>query len=108
MAAVGPLQFEVVQARMLSEYGVEVRLETLPYNCARWAMAGWEAVDTADAENQLYGVLQLEDSYGRPVPATATHPPRAAHGTRTVPPTAPHLTRATHAGRCSSLTPIGR
>ena len=26
MAAVGPLQFEVVQARMLAEYGVEVRL----------------------------------------------------------------------------------
>ena len=67
VAAVGPLQFEVVQARMLSEYGVEVRLETIPYSCARWAMAGWDEVDAADADNQLYSVMQLEDAYGRPV-----------------------------------------
>jgi len=67
VAAVGPLQFEVVQARMMSEYGVEVRLETIPYSCARWAMAGWDDVDAADADNQLYGVMQLEDAYGRPV-----------------------------------------
>jgi peptide chain release factor 3 len=67
VAAVGPLQFEVVQARMLSEYGVDVRLETIPYSCARWAMAGWDDVDAADADNQLYGVMQLEDAYGRPV-----------------------------------------
>ena len=67
VAAVGPLQFEVVQARMLAEYGVEVRLETIPYSCARWAMAGWDEVDAADADNQLYGVMQLEDAYGRPV-----------------------------------------
>ena len=52
MAAVGPLQFEVVQARMMSEYGVEVRLETIPYSCARWAMAGWDDVDAADADGR--------------------------------------------------------
>ncbi len=52
VAAVGPLQFEVVQSRMLSEYGVEVRLETLPYTCARWAMAGWDEVEAAEKDNQ--------------------------------------------------------
>ena len=52
---------------MAAEYGVEVRLETLPFSCARWAMAGWAAVDAEDAEGKLYGVSQLEDYYGRPV-----------------------------------------
>ena len=30
-------------------------------------MAGWDAVDEADKDSQLYGVSQLEDNYGRPV-----------------------------------------
>ena len=67
VAAVGPLQFEVVKARMMSEYGVDVKLEAMPFTCARWAMAGWDAVDEADKDSQLYGVSQLEDNYGRPV-----------------------------------------
>ncbi len=36
LAAVGPLQFEVVTARMLDEYDTPVRLEKLPYIAARW------------------------------------------------------------------------
>jgi peptide chain release factor 3 len=36
LAAVGRLQFEVVQQRMLEEYDVEIRLETLGYSTARW------------------------------------------------------------------------
>jgi peptide chain release factor 3 len=36
LAAVGPLQFEVAQFRMLSEYGVESRLEPMPWTLARW------------------------------------------------------------------------
>lgn len=35
LAAVGPLQFEVVQARLESEYGVTTDLEPLPYTMAR-------------------------------------------------------------------------
>jgi peptide chain release factor 3 len=36
LGAVGPLQFEVVQYRMQSEYGAESRLETAPWKVIRW------------------------------------------------------------------------
>jgi peptide chain release factor 3 len=36
LAAVGPLQFEVVQYRLQSEYGAESRLESAPWTVARW------------------------------------------------------------------------
>src|SRR5262245_1901208 len=37
LGAVGPLQFEVVQYRMQSEYGADSRLETSPWRVIRWA-----------------------------------------------------------------------
>ena len=40
LAAVGPLQFEVVQYRLQSEYGAESRLETASWTLARWLPAG--------------------------------------------------------------------
>ncbi len=36
LAAVGPLQFEVVQFRLESEYGAESRLEAAPWKVVRW------------------------------------------------------------------------
>lgn len=36
--AVGVLQFEVLEYRLTHEYGVDIRLEHLPYSLARWAM----------------------------------------------------------------------
>ena len=36
LAAVGQLQFEVVQHRMTNEYGVKTELEPLPYSVARY------------------------------------------------------------------------
>jgi len=36
LGAVGELQFDVFQYRMLNEYGVEVTLERLPHQVARW------------------------------------------------------------------------
>src|SRR2546422_3943754 len=36
LAAVGPLQFEVVQFRLESEYGATSRLEAAPWTIARW------------------------------------------------------------------------
>jgi len=36
LAAVGPLQFEVVQYRMQTEYGADSRLETAPWQVTRW------------------------------------------------------------------------
>lgn len=67
LAAVGPLQLEVVQSRMASEYGVEVSFERVAFTGARWAMAGWDVVDEASAANKLLNVKQLSDTFGRPV-----------------------------------------
>jgi len=67
LAAVGQLQFEVVQARLQNEYGVESIMEPLGYSLARWADGGWEAVDKADADGKLFGILIVQDRWGRPV-----------------------------------------
>jgi peptide chain release factor 3 len=40
LAAVGPLQFEVVQYRLQTEYGAESRLETAPWKLLRWVTSG--------------------------------------------------------------------
>lgn len=37
-AAVGQLQFEVMQYRLKDEYGVETLLHTLPYQCSAWLL----------------------------------------------------------------------
>jgi peptide chain release factor 3 len=49
LAAVGQLQFDVVQFRLKREYGVESLLDPLNYNIARWSNGGWAAVDKANA-----------------------------------------------------------
>jgi peptide chain release factor 3 len=36
LGAVGPLQFDVVAARLEAEYNVTIRLESLPYGAVRW------------------------------------------------------------------------
>ncbi|PWU10863.1 MAG: peptide chain release factor 3 [Verrucomicrobia bacterium] len=45
LGAVGPLQFEVVQYRMQTEYGAESRLETTPWKVLRWVMPDGEPVN---------------------------------------------------------------
>lgn len=67
LAAVGQLQFEVVQARLKNEYKVESLMEPLGYTLARWADGGWDAVDKADADGKLFGVMIVQDRWGRPV-----------------------------------------
>ncbi|AGL02121.1 peptide chain release factor 3 [Desulfoscipio gibsoniae] len=42
LAAVGELQFDVVVARLDSEYGVATSIERLPFTCARWALCSPE------------------------------------------------------------------
>ena len=48
LAAVGPLQFEVVQFRLESEYGAASRLEPSPWTVVRWLPEGFkdDALDT--------------------------------------------------------------
>jgi peptide chain release factor 3 len=40
LAAVGPLQFEVVQYRLQSEYGANTRLAPAPWGVLRWVAPG--------------------------------------------------------------------
>jgi peptide chain release factor 3 len=67
LAAVGQLQFEVVQARLKQEYNVESIMEPIGYTIARWADAGWEAVDKADKDGKLFGIMIVQDRWKRPV-----------------------------------------
>jgi peptide chain release factor 3 len=64
LAAVGQLQFEVVQFRMQSEYGVETRLEPLAFSVARWVVGGWDALEKA---GRLFNTVTVKDIWDRPV-----------------------------------------
>ncbi|MEM1367287.1 MAG: peptide chain release factor 3 [Cyanobacteria bacterium P01_H01_bin.15] len=64
LAAVGQLQFEVVQFRLQNEYNVQTLLEPLPYSVARWVGAGWDALEKA---GRLFNAIAVKDAWGRPV-----------------------------------------
>jgi peptide chain release factor 3 len=64
LAAVGQLQFEVVQFRLQNEYGVETSVEFLPYTVARWVDGGWEALQKV---GRIFNTLTVKDSWERPV-----------------------------------------
>lgn len=64
LAAVGQLQFEVVQFRLQNEYGVETQLELLPYTVTRWVTGGWEALQKV---GRLFNTVTVKDNWGRPV-----------------------------------------
>jgi peptide chain release factor 3 len=64
LAAVGALQFDVVRARLESEYGVETRLEPLGYEHARWVRGPKEALVTLGNSR---GRLRCEDRDGHQV-----------------------------------------
>jgi peptide chain release factor 3 len=61
VAAVGRLQFDVLQYRLKSEYGVESDLELLPYTCSAWLQGD---VDSFDPPVQ---VMKTKDKLNRPV-----------------------------------------
>jgi peptide chain release factor 3 len=60
-AAVGKLQFEVMQYRLNSEYGVETILTPLPYECSAWLKGN--PTTFQKPSNSLI----LQDRYDRPV-----------------------------------------
>jgi len=47
LAAVGQLQFELVQFRLAQEYGAETRWEPLPFTVARWVTGGLDVLEKA-------------------------------------------------------------
>ncbi|CAI5535841.1 unnamed protein product [Closterium sp. Naga37s-1] len=64
LAAVGQLQFEVVQHRLKAEYGVDASFEPLGFTAARWVSGGWEAVEKA---GRLFNCAVVKDQWERPV-----------------------------------------
>ncbi len=65
LGAVGPLQFEVVQYRMQTEYGAESRLEPGPWKVLRWA-----STENGAALDELQlptGARLAFDTAGKPV-----------------------------------------
>ena len=67
LAAVGQLQFEVVEYRLKNEYGVDSIFERLDYTIARWVNGGWDAIAKAEADGKLFGVYIVKDRWERPV-----------------------------------------
>ncbi len=69
LGAVGKLQFEVVQYRMLSEYGVKTHIEVMPYEIIRWLEG-----DMAEIKGIYWGssAIGLEDNFGKPVALFST------------------------------------
>jgi peptide chain release factor 3 len=63
LGAIGRLQFDVIQYRLKSEYGVDVRFEPLPFQHARWLEG---EVETAEIE-RLGGSMCLVDAERRPL-----------------------------------------
>ncbi len=66
LAAVGPLQFEVVQYRLQSEYGAESRLETAAWDRVRWLDADFAADRVGDLKLPT-GASVADDTGGQPV-----------------------------------------
>lgn len=67
LAAVGELQFDVVQRRLKDEYNVDSKLERLPYSVARWVMGPGGAWNALDECGSLFGAFYAKDRWDRPV-----------------------------------------
>lgn len=67
LAAVGPLQFEVVQYRLESEYGVQCRVDSTPWTAVRWYRPKVDAPPLANPPENLNGEIFAFDPYNRPV-----------------------------------------
>jgi len=65
LGAVGPLQFEVVQYRMKTEYGAESRLEPGPWKVLRWAST--ENGTRIEGDHLPTGARLGQDVAGKPV-----------------------------------------
>ena len=64
LAAVGPLQFEIVQSRLESEYGAPSQLESAPWTLVRW----YRPRDAQSTALKLSsGVIEAEDRFGQRV-----------------------------------------
>jgi len=65
LGVVGPLQLDIVEARLKQEYGVECKIDPISYVAMRWVKA--DAKTLSDLENRSSGVLRAVDRDERPV-----------------------------------------
>ena len=67
LGAVGQLQLEVVKYRLASEYDVQVRIESVPQQLARWvARVDGAPVDLEELARKQIGLVTV-DARDRPV-----------------------------------------
>jgi peptide chain release factor 3 len=66
LAAVGPLQFEVVQYRLKSEYGADSKLETAPWQILKW-LSPHPSLKNPSSLILASGVSLGTDTHERPV-----------------------------------------
>lgn len=67
LGAVGPLQFEVTQYRLESEYGIETKMESCPWETVRWISEEDRAKLEGPDVHMGSGVKTGKDGAGRPV-----------------------------------------
>jgi len=60
LGVVGVLQFEVLEYRLKAEYGVDIYLQRIPYQIARWLDGDKATLDTLKQRSQV-----VTDRYGR-------------------------------------------
>jgi peptide chain release factor 3 len=61
LGAVGVLQFEVIEHRLLSEYRVKIGFHRLPYRHARWIEGEGLSLDALELPGRVTCVLDVED-----------------------------------------------
>lgn len=61
LGAVGPLQFEVVQYRLKSEYGADAHMEALPWTVTRWVAPDADQ-EALLAQNRFGSILVRDDA----------------------------------------------
>ena len=65
LGVVGPLQLDIVEARLRQEYSVECKIDQISYVALRWVKC--DAQTLSDLENRSSGILRAVDRDERPV-----------------------------------------
>ena len=65
LGVVGPLQLDIVEARLKQEYNVECKIDPMSYTALRWVTA--DAKTLSDIENRSTGILRAVDRHEQPV-----------------------------------------
>jgi peptide chain release factor 3 len=65
LGVVGPLQLDIVEARLKQEYNIDCRIEPMAYAAMRWVNA--DAKTLSDIESRSTGILRAVDRHEQPV-----------------------------------------